>query len=267
VRRNNWVRDGLVGAWCPSVSGWGGTVLRDLSGQGNHGTLTNMDPATDWVVSGGKQALDIDSTNDWIDIPDIAFASQFTFSAWINLSTHSGTKIILGEDSGNISGGPKIGFDGNVFFIRIILSSSATISAPATNTWTHFAITRDNEGKVDLSVSGNLPTRLYSNIAQVGTFTLAAIGANGAGDQSFGGLVDDVRAYNRDLSPNEIRLLASERGIGLNPQRRRKYFLPSTASYKNFLLWPYSLSSTKKAPVKNLPRYVKSSNRLMFPGG
>jgi len=222
------LRDGLVGAWCPSVSGWGGNVLRDLSGQGNHGTLTNMDPATDWVVSGGKQAIDIDSTNDWIDIPDIAFASQFTFSAWVNSSSYSATKIIFGEDSGNSSGGPKIGFDSNVFFIRIISSSSATIPGPATNTWTHFAITRDNDGKVDLFVSGNLPTRLYSNISQVGTFTLAAIGANGVGDQNFGGLIDDVRAYTRVLSQTEIRLLASERGIGLRPERTRRYVQGTT---------------------------------------
>ncbi|HMQ77766.1 MAG TPA: hypothetical protein PKE21_16900, partial [Flavobacteriales bacterium] len=29
-----------------------GTQLLDISGQGNHGTLTNMDPGTDWVLSG-----------------------------------------------------------------------------------------------------------------------------------------------------------------------------------------------------------------------
>ena len=37
------------------------------------------------------------------------------------------------------------------------------------------------------------------------------------------GQLDDVRIYNRTLSPNEIRLLASERGIGLRPERTRRY--------------------------------------------
>ena len=44
--------DGLQGWWCPSLddAGNGTTTLTDLSGNGNHGTLTNMDPATDWVA-------------------------------------------------------------------------------------------------------------------------------------------------------------------------------------------------------------------------
>ena len=51
---------GCVGAWCPSL-GPTGLTLRDWSGFGNHGTLTNMDPGTDWVLSGGRYALDFDA--------------------------------------------------------------------------------------------------------------------------------------------------------------------------------------------------------------
>ena len=41
---------GLPGLWMPSL-GVTGDTLRDISGYGNHGTLTNMDPATDWVMT------------------------------------------------------------------------------------------------------------------------------------------------------------------------------------------------------------------------
>ena len=48
---------GCVGLWMPSL-GPTGLTLRDISGYGNHGTLTNMDPATDWVMTEKGWALD-----------------------------------------------------------------------------------------------------------------------------------------------------------------------------------------------------------------
>ena len=61
----NWehpLAKGLVGAW--AFQDGGGSVLRDVSGRGNTGTLTNMDPATDWVSSpyGGALYFDGDNT-------------------------------------------------------------------------------------------------------------------------------------------------------------------------------------------------------------
>ena len=59
-----------------------GQTVRDIVG-GNDGTLTNMDPASDWV--GG--ALDFDGSNDiivpssnFVDVP----GNNFSFSVWIN---------------------------------------------------------------------------------------------------------------------------------------------------------------------------------------
>ena len=82
---------GLVGAWSPCLSPPGGTILRDLSGRGNHGTLTNMDPATDWVLSGGRSALDFDGSNDYVSLPingmSVASGRVFTVSAWVSTSS------------------------------------------------------------------------------------------------------------------------------------------------------------------------------------
>jgi len=41
--------DGCVGAWNPGL-GPSGLTLRDWSPYKNHGTLTNMDAGTDWVM-------------------------------------------------------------------------------------------------------------------------------------------------------------------------------------------------------------------------
>ena len=44
----------------------GGPTAYDLSGYGNQGTLTSMDPATDWVPSPYGWALDFDGTSQYV---------------------------------------------------------------------------------------------------------------------------------------------------------------------------------------------------------
>ncbi len=56
--------DGLVGAWVPGL-GKTGAVLRDFSGNKNHGALANAD----WVRNEGLLALDFDGINKEVVIP------------------------------------------------------------------------------------------------------------------------------------------------------------------------------------------------------
>jgi hypothetical protein len=46
----------------------------------------------------------------------------------------------------------------------------------------------------------------------------------GSGTDRSGGAIDDIRVYNRALTLSEIRLLSTRRGIGLVPQRQRRYY-------------------------------------------
>jgi len=57
----------LVGFW-PLAAG-GGATAYDISGYGNHGTLTNMDPSSDWVVTEKGRAVNFDKTNNYISVP------------------------------------------------------------------------------------------------------------------------------------------------------------------------------------------------------
>ncbi len=75
------LRVGLVGAWWPPEASGG--QFYDLSGYGNHGTLTNMDPATDWVISDYSTppgwALDLDNAAiEYIDIPNLSPPANYT---------------------------------------------------------------------------------------------------------------------------------------------------------------------------------------------
>jgi hypothetical protein len=53
----------------------------------------------------------------------------------------------------------------------------------------------------------------------------------------FGGQLDDIRIYNRALTPPEIRQLASKRGIGLQPRPKQftYYQFPSGSKRRRLL--------------------------------
>ena len=59
-----------------------GLTARDVSGNGNDGTLTNMDANTDWVVGEAGRALDFDGSNDYVN-----FASSSSTSSSLNITT------------------------------------------------------------------------------------------------------------------------------------------------------------------------------------
>jgi hypothetical protein len=103
--------DGLVGAWMPSMGVTGG-ILRDVSGNENHGTLTNMDPATDWVTTSKGLALDFDGSDDFVSLPVdvLPLTIGFSVSFWIYASVsdvpnNSADGIYDSTDDWNTTGG------------------------------------------------------------------------------------------------------------------------------------------------------------------
>jgi hypothetical protein len=106
--------------------------------------------------------------------------------------------------------------------------------------WSHIAVTFDGSFSVgasrgivyingtarSLTTSGTFPTSLSSSL---GTF---ALGRDDSSRTSTGA-IDDARVYSRVLTPAEILLLASRRGIGLVPQRQRRTSASSKRLYLN----------------------------------
>ena len=90
------VTRGIVGCWSPSL-GASGYLLRDVSGRNNHGTLTNMDPGTDWVPSERGLVLDYDGSNDAVVMGSIPIKTSMAATAWINIRAMSGTMTVLGD--------------------------------------------------------------------------------------------------------------------------------------------------------------------------
>ena len=117
--------NGLVGAWVPALGVQGGTLF-DISGRGNHGTLTNMDPATDWVVGGNGVALRTDGVNESISCgQNVGTLGASTLSFWAYIKFNV---LPTGGSSQNHIIGRWGGADGpRVIACRIVNSTTARI--------------------------------------------------------------------------------------------------------------------------------------------
>ncbi|BDS13277.1 choice-of-anchor D domain-containing protein [Aureispira anguillae] len=85
---------GLV-AYYQMNDGTGSSTLADHSGQGNNGTLTNMDPATDWVTSNVNVGNDAGGTSNSQTINVLAGVSTHAFTnanASLDFLAHSGAE-------------------------------------------------------------------------------------------------------------------------------------------------------------------------------
>jgi len=230
---------GEVGWWCPSLDtiGNGTTLLNDLTGNGNNGTLTNMDAATDWVAdtdSGGIRALDFDGVNDLIVIADdnsLDLVNAISLSCWIKFSSPLASlanyvNLIVKENyvAGN---GYLLAFrtdqpgDPLTFRINGFNTVHSVNWNPGTffddYAWHHVCATYD---KVNM--------RLYVDGVQrvLAAYTTSiATNTNAINLMArLAGRGDDFRVFNRAISSGEVVTLASQRGyqpISPNTRRRR----------------------------------------------
>lgn len=97
----NWLHPlnrGLQNWWLVIPGATGSRTWQDLCRR-NHGTLTNMDPATDWVGQ-NVGCLDFDGIDDYVDLQDAGILSgNMTIAAWVRLTSTiaSGFRAVCGR--------------------------------------------------------------------------------------------------------------------------------------------------------------------------
>ena len=74
---------GLASAWVPAL-GVTGNTLHDVSTFNNHGTLTNMDAGTDWIIGQAGYALDYAGDDDYVDCGSLPKFPKFTIIAYLD---------------------------------------------------------------------------------------------------------------------------------------------------------------------------------------
>jgi hypothetical protein len=217
---------GLVGYWTFDGKdiGLSGTRAKDLSGNNNHGTLTNGPARIEGKVG---QALNFNGTSTYINAGHNASLGNLgpsTYSAWIYPRSFGGggTGKIISKNDGN----DKFAFgvdniDVTAGLEVFILGTGANIDAFTSNNainlnrWQFVTAVYNgstNASGVSFYVNGVLvshggsETNLGTPRIDDSTIDLK-IGDIGDGSRVFDGLIDDVRIYNRALSAGEVNKL------------------------------------------------------------
>jgi hypothetical protein len=236
---------GCVGHWIMAAGG--GLTAYDISGNNRHGTLTN---GPVWAVGQFGNALDFDGTNDrYLDVgivnPTGGGTSDWTISAWVQRLGGFGTRQgIIGTKSAGAgsSAGWNFGFhdgaEANLLFTVIANGASQINIVGATtvtdSNWHHVAVTLDRSGNGQPYLDGvadGSPTSISSfDGNDISSSNTAAIAARNVGSiqWEFIGRIDELRLYDRALSPSEILSLRQNPFFEFEETHRRVYvFVPA----------------------------------------
>ncbi|MCP4568455.1 MAG: prepilin-type N-terminal cleavage/methylation domain-containing protein [FCB group bacterium] len=207
---------GLVGHW--RLDETSGTTASDVSGNGNDGTLINMNPSNDWVTGKINGALDFDGNNDYVNIPHAAVlngTAQLTYSAWIQPDTWSGSirQIMAKSVHGGGSGRAQMGIfsEGGSLTGRAETTAgrfNVLVTLPPIDVWSMVALVFDG-ASLSLYVNGVVAgvAILPNTTLRQTTDDLCISKRVGTSQYYFDGSIDDVRIYDRALNATEIQTL------------------------------------------------------------
>lgn len=213
---------------------------RDSSPYGNHGLLTNMVPAEDWVWNAtlNRWGVWLDGSNDFINISNPIAATAATFSFWVRyIGCASATYGLIFGSQADYAGLIFYKATGNVALLQTNGTNINTWNAawPGVGEQAHFSVTQSGAGVgsvVELIKNG-------VSLGQVGPRTTTSVTGLRigetltAGSQKFEWHVSDFMLHKRVLSLSEIQQLADRSNVMLSglilPPRRRLWGVTAAA--------------------------------------
>ncbi len=237
------LNDGLVARYLADMSQWGSPIWRDLLG--HHGTLTNMEPATDWRTPqgrpGGLGALNFDGTDEYVDtghnFTEVSDANRLTIRSWSKYALTSQDYIVGERAEGNdgfalnIRG--DVGGDPLVLTVSGGFDQTSGASGMSANTWHLVCVTYDQANVVfyvdGQQISSHAQTAAIDE-SDLNAF-LGALNNQGTPALFLGGLLDDIRIYSRALPGAEVERLYDDSRLG-SPRtvNRSAWIVPAPAS-------------------------------------
>jgi large repetitive protein len=196
---------GLVAHW--HFDEGSGAVTAD-SASNHDGTVKGAAWTNGWSAGG----LKFDGTNDYVDAGTFdPAASNLTISVWIKWSglNRKSQTIVAKRDTYTARGMRwqfRLNSSGLLTFDRYGSSAYFKIKPP-TNTWVHLAVVRSGKQTL-LYVNGALAR---SSSMTLGTgfgsrLTIGGLNLSAAND-SFNGIIDELRLYSRPLSVSELQTI------------------------------------------------------------
>lgn len=203
--------NGLVGYWKMDEVSGAGSTLADSSGNSNTGTAVlwgGGNTSTDSAHVAGKygNSFSFDGGDDYFRVEDSSTMdgmSGLTMSVWLNPTSVSGTKDVIHKDQSYeisiISGVVKVAI-GTQWAYQTGPSITAGIWTHITSTWDGSTLKIFKDGELSNTytlTSGSIPNNsnwiaVGGNMVYLGTY-------------NYPGKIDEVRIYNRALSPREVR--------------------------------------------------------------
>ncbi len=186
-----------------------GKIVKDNSGQGNHGVINEAVRFKEGRYGNGMK---FDGVNDWITVQDsesLQLSGGYTLEAWVNPgSIRRSTVMAKEQPQGTV-------YDLYAYEDRDLPFSSFNDGFDynpipgqeplPTEKWTHLAATFDGASQ-RLYINGNLVrTAQAQNQLIKPSNGVLRIGGNGVWGDFFQGYIDEVRIYNRALSDGEIQ--------------------------------------------------------------
>ncbi|WP_206081962.1 choice-of-anchor tandem repeat GloVer-containing protein, partial [Maribellus sediminis] len=179
-------------------------------------------------------ALDFDGNNDYVEIQNFPFLSDFTLEAWVNpiYIPSEGYRAIVSkgavfDSNTNYSFGLRHNWRNGEYTLYLYVQNGSAISGYAaqivssSNTWTHVAASFDESSKTVV---------LYQNGLIIGSSQLTVVPGNGGQslrigypastdgqDEPFTGQISDIRIWSRNLSETEIAASYDKILSGLEP--------------------------------------------------
>ncbi len=208
------LEDGLVGHWTFDGMDMTNATATDVSGNGNHGTLSNSPTK---AIGKLGQGLNFNGVNNTVILPNVAAlkpTGSFAVSFWY--------KGLKGSAENFISHSPaaltnfwNIDDSSAIFCAAANCSKSTgdTYTLPNDNDWHHLAAVLDRAASPDTVTvyidgisQGTATGTADSDITSYGTNTLIG-GESWVNSGYRQGPMDDVRIYNRALSAEEVQRL------------------------------------------------------------
>jgi len=214
------INRGLVGAW-PMWEG-SGNVVHDVSGNGNHGTLTGM-AADDWVQSPYGHALDLDGSNDHILMPLVVASPPFSVVSLFRASA-SVQYLFSISDTGSLNNSHVLESRQASGYARVYSNSSGGYGQARA-----FGTYSVGEWYIAVGVwaADDSRTCYLAGIASGSDATLISptgldetrIGSNGSSSPSYGPMQAALTLlYNRALTAAEIAQLYADPWAGFRQQ-------------------------------------------------
>ena len=190
--------------------------IRDYSTYENNGTLGGGNSANSptWTSSGKiGGAYDFDGVNDYVglggDVSGISdYTTDWSFGAWINWAGNTNYKAFFEKQTQNTGSVQRTDFgyiSPNFYFTtsnKTDSVSNGNFSYPLnTNTWYYVVFTTNSSGAQRVYINGNLEYSTTFIAHWTNTSYPARIGGS---LRKWNGSIDEVRIYNRALSPQQI---------------------------------------------------------------